>query len=77
MPSVVPSNARLDKTGCFLVAQGGHDGLARAVHPPHTTVDGDAVVAAALGRVEAPVDAVRALAVEAFAAAVRSAVTDS
>ena len=74
---VVVTNARLEKTGCFLVAQGGHDGLARAVHPPHTTVDGDAVVAAALGRVEAPVDAVRALAVEAFAAAVRSAVTDS
>jgi L-aminopeptidase/D-esterase-like protein len=72
---VVGTDARLDKGQCFLVAQGAHDGLARAVHPPHTTVDGDAVVAAALGRVEAPVDAVRALAVEAFAAAVRSAVT--
>lgn len=72
---VVVTNADLDKTQCFLVAQGGHDGLARAVHPPHTTVDGDAVVAAALGHVAATADAVRALAVEAFAAAVRAAVT--
>jgi L-aminopeptidase/D-esterase-like protein len=72
---VVVTNAALDKTRCLLVAQGGHDGLARAVHPPHTTVDGDAVVAAALGRVEAAPDAVRALAVETFAAAVRAAVT--
>lgn len=74
---VVVTNAHLDKAQCFLVAQGGHDGLARAIHPPHTTVDGDAVVAAALGRVAAPVDAVRALAVEAFDAAVRAAVTRS
>ncbi|HUF31720.1 MAG TPA: P1 family peptidase [Acidimicrobiales bacterium] len=71
---VVVTNARLDKAGCHAVAQGGHDGMARAVHPPHTSADGDAVVAAATGEVEAGVDAVRALAVVAFAAAVRQAV---
>src|SRR5690606_41366863 len=27
---VVATNARLSKTGCLTVAQGGHDGLARA-----------------------------------------------
>ena len=30
---VVATNATLDKIGCFLVAQGGHDGLARALVP--------------------------------------------
>jgi L-aminopeptidase/D-esterase-like protein len=56
------------------VAQGGHDGIARTVHPPHTSVDGDAIVAAATGQVEARVDRVRALAVSAFSAAIRDAV---
>ena len=48
---VVATNARLDKVGCHLVAQGAHDGLARAVFPAHTRVDGDAFVAAAAGGV--------------------------
>jgi L-aminopeptidase/D-esterase-like protein len=71
---VVVTNARLDKTGCLLVAQGGHDGLARALEPAHATVDGDAVVAAATGEVDAPVDRVRLLAARATEAAIRSAV---
>jgi L-aminopeptidase/D-esterase-like protein len=50
---VVATNARLDKLGCQLVAQGAHDGLARAVFPAHTSADGDAFVAAATGEVEA------------------------
>ncbi len=33
---VVATNARLDKIGCLIVAQGGHDGMARALFPPHT-----------------------------------------
>ena len=49
----VVTNASLDKTGCFLVAQGAHDGLARAVAPVHTQADGDAFVAAATGEVPA------------------------
>ena len=40
----------LDKVGCHLVAQSAHDGLARAVFPAHTRADGDAFVAAAVGR---------------------------
>lgn len=71
---VVITNARLDKADCLLVAQGGHDGIARCVHPPHTSVDGDAIVAAATGQVDARVDQVRALAVSAFTAAIRDAV---
>ncbi|GLZ80822.1 peptidase [Actinorhabdospora filicis] len=69
---LVATNARLDKTGCLLVAQGAHDGLARAIVPPHTRWDGDAFVAAATGRVEADVDAVRLLAAAAVEKAILS-----
>lgn len=69
---VVVTNARLDKVGCLVAAQGAHDGLARAVTPPHTRFDGDAFVAAATGEVAADVDVVRLLAVEAVERAIRS-----
>ena len=71
---VIATNASLDKVGCLLVAQSGHDGLARALEPVHATVDGDALVAASVGGVEAPVDQVRVLAARAVEEAVRSAV---
>jgi L-aminopeptidase/D-esterase-like protein len=71
---VVATNAVLSKTDCLTIAQGGHDGLARALDPPHTLYDGDAVVAVATGAVEAAPVVVRALAVRAVAAAVRAAV---
>ena len=70
---VVATNARLDKVGCLLVAQSAHDGLARALDPVHTSVDGDALVAAATGTVVASLDEVRMLAVDAVEEAVRSA----
>jgi L-aminopeptidase/D-esterase-like protein len=70
---VVATNAALDKVGCLLVAQSAHDGLARALDPAHLTVDGDAVVACAVGGVDAPVDRVRVLAALAVEQAVRSA----
>ncbi|HUP85823.1 MAG TPA: P1 family peptidase [Acidimicrobiales bacterium] len=69
---VVVTNARLDKTGCLLVSQGGHDGLARALEPAHASVDGDAIVACATGSVEVAVDRVRLLAARAVEDAVRS-----
>lgn len=69
---VIATNARLDKVGCLVVAQGAHDGLARSLVPPHTRVDGDAFVAAATGRVDADVDAVRLLALATVERAVRS-----
>jgi L-aminopeptidase/D-esterase-like protein len=68
------TNAVLTKADCLVVSQGGHDGIARCVHPPHTSVDGDAIVAAATCEVDARVDRVRAQAVSAFAAAIRDAV---
>lgn len=71
---VVATNATLDKLGCQVVAQGGQDGLARALWPSHTRVDGDAVVAAATGEVVGLVDQVRLMAVRAVGGAVRAAV---
>ena len=70
---VVVTNGRVDELGCLAAAQGGHDGLARAIHPPHLSVDGDAIVDAATGEVDATPDHVRTLAVLAFAAAIRQA----
>jgi L-aminopeptidase/D-esterase-like protein len=69
---VVVTNARLDKVGCLLVAQAAHDGLARALEPAHASGDGDAVVAAATGTVEAPLDRVKVLAARAFESAIRT-----
>ncbi|MCH7229454.1 P1 family peptidase [Glycomyces sp. L485] len=67
---VVATNARLDKVECKLLAEGAHDGLARAVSPVHTRMDGDAFIAAATGTVEASADVARALALEAVADAI-------
>lgn len=69
---VVVSNARLDPFECRTVAEGAHDGLARAIFPPHTRSDGDAFVAAATGKVSAHVDEARALAVVAAEQALRN-----
>ncbi|MDQ6616280.1 MAG: P1 family peptidase [Actinomycetota bacterium] len=70
---VVATNATLDKVGCLLVAQSGHDGMARALEPAHSTVDGDAIVAAAVGGVGAPLDQVRTLAARVVEDAIRAA----
>ncbi len=72
---VIATNARLPKTSCLLVAQSGHDGLARALEPVHATVDGDALVAASVGAVDAPLEQVRWLAAAAVEAAVVAAVS--
>ncbi len=71
---VVVTNAALDKVECRLLAEGAHDGLARAIVPPHTRADGDAFVAAATGEVHADVDDVRFMAVIAVEQAVRESV---
>ena len=74
---VIATNARLDKLRCLLVAQSGHDGLARALAPVHAVVDGDALVAAATGEVEVEqplgLEVVRALAAGAVEHATRAA----
>jgi L-aminopeptidase/D-esterase-like protein len=69
---LVASNATLDKRSCHIVAQGAHDGLARAVFPAHTRADGDAFVVAGVGGITADVDVVRGLAVHVVAGAIRT-----
>ena len=75
--AVVLTDAKLSKNDCYLLAQSGHDGFARSIHPAHSRYDGDAVVALATGEstVEADLDLLRAVTVDTVAAAVRAAVT--
>jgi len=72
---VVVTNARLTKLECLLAAQAGHDGMARALDPAHTAGDGDALVVAATGAVDAEPWVVRALAAHTVEQAIRDALT--
>ena len=74
---VVATNASLDSEECARVALQGHNGIARAVRPSHTRYDGDTVFALATGVVDAPLDAVEALAAIGTAGAIRSAVMNA
>lgn len=52
--AVIATDARLTKAQCQKVAGIGHDGLARAVRPVHTMLDGDTIFTLATGRRDAP-----------------------
>jgi L-aminopeptidase/D-esterase-like protein len=67
---VVATNARLDKAETNKVAQMAHDGLARAIRPAHTMLDGDTLFALATGRSRAEVNTVGAFAAEVTAQAI-------
>ena len=69
---VVVTNARLTKGECFLASQSAHDGFAKAIFPAHTQGDGDAIVVAATGTVEASLGEVRLLTTVAVEKAIRS-----
>ncbi len=69
---VIVTNARLDKAQCQLLAEGGHDGYARCLVPAHTAADGDAIVAAATGDIEADPIHLRVMATESISRAIRS-----
>jgi L-aminopeptidase/D-esterase-like protein len=64
---VLATDLTLDKAGCGRLATMGHDGLARALSPVHTIMDGDAAFALATGVRPAP-DATALFAVHAAAA---------
>lgn len=75
--AVVATDGVLTKEGANKMAQMAHDGLARAIRPAHTMLDGDTVFALATGqRTEASVDvsAVGAVAASVLAEAVVRAV---
>jgi len=71
---VVATNARLSKEEANVVARMAHDGLARAVRPSHTMLDGDTIFALATGKKKADVNIVGAYAAEAMAMAIVRAV---
>ena len=54
---MVATNAALSKEEANKVAQMAHDGLARAVRPAHTMMDGDTIFALATGTPGAPTPA--------------------
>jgi L-aminopeptidase/D-esterase-like protein len=77
--AVIATNVALTKTQATRVAQLGHDGLARAISPIHTPVDGDVVFAVATGvrSGAADVGVIGGLAAEAVADAIVRAATQA
>ena len=73
---IVGTNAQLTQAEATKVAQMAHDGLARAISPIHTPLDGDTIFAVATGTHDGPgaVLAVGALAADVISAAVVRAV---
>jgi L-aminopeptidase/D-esterase-like protein len=71
---VVATNAKLDKEETNKVAQMAHDGLARAIRPAHTMLDGDTIFALSTDGKKADVNIVGAYAAEVFAQAIVQAV---
>lgn len=71
---VVLTNAELSKVELNRIAQRGHDGFARRIVPVHTSFDGDTVFAVSLGDVQAPLDLVAGMAVDAIELAIEDAV---
>jgi putative pantetheine hydrolase len=80
--AVVATNARLDRSQARRAASSGHDGLARALRPVHTLMDGDTVFALATREVALAdpvldVAAVQAAAADAVTLAVLDAVLEA
>jgi len=76
---LVVTNATLNQSQATKVAQMAQDGLARAITPAHTPVDGDTVYAAATGSHESQADLLTlgALAAEAMSEAILRAVQNA
>lgn len=72
---VVATDARLSKAQANVLARMAHDGIARAVRPSHTTMDGDTIFAVATGQDgDADLDALGAAAQNVSADAIRRAI---
>jgi L-aminopeptidase/D-esterase-like protein len=70
----IVTNARLSKVETNRLSQRGHDGMARAIAPAHTSYDGDVVFGLASGPIEANFDLVAEMGATVTAEAIRSAV---
>jgi L-aminopeptidase/D-esterase-like protein len=71
---VVAANVKFTKAEATKMAQMAQDGIARAVRPAHTMLDGDTIFALATGGRKADVSTVGAYAAEALAQAILRAV---
>jgi L-aminopeptidase/D-esterase-like protein len=71
---VAATNAKLTKVQATKVAQMAHDGIAHAIRPAHTMLDGDVVFALSTGARKAVVSTVGAFAAEVMAEAILRAV---
>jgi len=71
---VVMTNAELSKVEATLIAERAHDGMARAIHPCHTSFDGDVAFTLASGDVEAPLDLIAELGASLVGDAIRNGV---
>lgn len=74
---VVAANAELTKEEANKMAQMAQDGLARAVRPAHTMLDGDTIFALATGGHRVDINIVGAFAAEVFARAVVNAIQNA
>jgi L-aminopeptidase/D-esterase-like protein len=72
--AVVATNARLDKEQTNKMAQIAHDGMARAINPCHTMLDGDTIFALATGEKDGDITAITALAADVMERAIMKAV---
>jgi L-aminopeptidase/D-esterase-like protein len=70
----VATDAALSKEQANTVAQMAHDGIARAVRPAHTQLDGDTLFALSTGRKQVDVNIVGALAAEIVSQAIVNAI---
>jgi L-aminopeptidase/D-esterase-like protein len=74
---VVATNAKLSKDGANQVARMAQDGIARAVRPAHTLLDGDTLFALSTGNKSVDVNIVGAYAAQVVAAAIVRAVQEA
>jgi len=74
---VVATNAYLTKEQANKVAAMAHDGLALAIRPVHTMLDGDTLFALSTGQIECDVNVIGTAAAEAIARAVVNAVKNA
>ena len=68
------TNARLTKAEATRVAMMAHDGLARAINPAHTMMDGDTIFSLSMGNIKCDLTTVGAIAAEVTRMAIVSAV---
>lgn len=71
---VVATNAKLDKAMANKVAEMSHNAYAKTINPVHTMFDGDTIFTLAINQIEADVNLVGVLAIEAMSQAIANAV---